>query len=143
MVIDRAAECEDPRVDALAGGRTGKVPRMAKLLYKPFAIVLGIVTAKVAGSLFNVVWARLDRNGDGTVPGPTERDADTRRAIAASAVQAATFAGTRTAVDRFGLRVFYHLTGLWAGTRSAAEEAARAEKKAARKAKKDKVPVAS
>jgi hypothetical protein len=143
MVIDRAAELAQVRLDGLAEGPRGKVPRMAKLLYKPFAIVLGLVTGKLAGALFNVLWARLDRNGDGTVPGPTERDANAKRAIAASAVQAATFAGTRTAIDRFGLQVFYHLTGLWAGQRSAAEEAARAEKKAARKAKKDKVPVAS
>ncbi len=139
MVIDRPAEPAHPALDGLARAPAGKVPRMAKLLYKPFGIVLAIVTGKLAGALFDAVWPRLDRKGDGSVPGPTERGADPRRAIAATAVQAATYAGTKAAVDRFGVQVFYHLTGLWAGTRSPEEEAERAAKKAARKGKKGKV----
>lgn len=138
-MIDRAAETTHLRVDGSAKGRPGKVRAMAKLLYKPFGIVLAIVTGKLAGALFDVVWPRLDRKGDGSVPGPTEKGADPRRAVAASAVQAATYAGTKAAVDRFGVRVFYHLTGLWAGTASPEEEADKAAKKAAKKAKKNKV----
>ncbi len=107
---------------------------MAKLLYKPFGIVLAIVTGKLAGALFDAVWPRLDRHGDGHVPGPTERGASPGRAVAATAVQAATYAGTKAAVDRFGVHVFHHVTGLWAGTRSPEEEAERAAKKASRKA---------
>jgi hypothetical protein len=139
MVIDRPAEATHLSVDELAGGEAGKVRAMAKLLYKPFGIVLAIVTGKLAGALFDVVWPRLDRKGDGSVPGPTERGADPGRAVAASAVQAATYAGTKAAVDRFGVGVFYYLTGLWAGTRSPEEEAAKAAKKAAKKAQKNKV----
>jgi hypothetical protein len=118
---------------------------MAKLLYKPFGIVLALVTGRLAGALFDAIWPRLDRKGDGSVPGPTERDASAGRAIAASAVQAATFAGTKAAVDRFGVRVFHHFTGLWAGARSPEEEAQRIAKKAAKKAKKsrDQPPVAA
>jgi hypothetical protein len=112
---------------------------MAKLLYKPFGIVLAVVTGKLAGALFDAIWPRLDRKGDGSVPGPTERNASAGRAVAASAVQAATYAGTKAAVDRFGVRVFHHLTGLWAGTRSPEEEAERTAKKAAKKARKNKV----
>ncbi len=115
---------------------------MVKLLYKPFGIVLAVVTGKLAGALFDAIWPRLDRKGDGSVPGPTERDASAGRAVAATAVQAATYAGTKAAVDRFGVRVFYHLTGLWAGTRSPEEEARRSAKKAARKAKKGQVDAA-
>ncbi|MCW2998188.1 MAG: hypothetical protein JWN65_1737 [Solirubrobacterales bacterium] len=113
---------------------------MAKLLYKPFGIVLAVVTGKLAGALFDAIWPRLDRKGDGSVPAPTQRDATVGRAVAASAVQAATYAGTKAAVDRFGVRAFHHLTGLWAGTRSPEEEAQRAAKKAAKKATRSKKP---
>lgn len=111
---------------------------MVKLLYKPFGIVIAVITGKLAGAVFDAIWQRVDRTGDGSVPGPTERGASARRAVAATTVQAATYAGTKAAMDRFGVRVFYHLTGLWAGTRSAEEEAERAAMKAAKKAKKAK-----
>ena len=120
---------------------------MAKLLYKPFGIVLAIVTGKLASALFDALWPKLDRKGDGSVPAPTEKGASTGRAVAATAVQAATYAGTKTAVDRFGVRLFHHLTGLWAGDPSAEEKTEKAAKKATKQAEKDakkgKAPVAA
>ena len=110
---------------------------MAKLLYKPFGILLAVVTGKLAAAIFDVLWPKLDRKGDGTVPAPTEKGTSNGRAIAATAVQAATYAGTKTAVDRFGVRVFHHLTGLWAGSPSQDELARKAAKKAQKQAKKD------
>lgn len=119
---------------------------MAKLLYKPFGILLAVVTGRLAGAVFDAVWHRLDRKGDGSVPAPTEKGTTTGRAVAATAVQAATYAGTKTAVDRFGVKLFHHLTGLWAGDPSAEERAEKAAKKAAKQAKKaekkGKAPVA-
>ncbi len=109
---------------------------MAKLLYKPFGILLAVVTGKLAGALFDALWRRLDRTGDGSVPAPTEKGARAGRAIAANAVQAATFAGTKTAVDRFGLQAFHRLTGLWAGDPSQEERAQKAAKKAEKQARK-------
>ncbi|WP_354698651.1 hypothetical protein DSM112329_04339 [Paraconexibacter sp. AEG42_29] len=109
---------------------------MVKLLYKPFGILLAVVTGRIAGAVFDAVWARLDRKGDGSVPAPTQKGVSTGRAVAATAVQAATYAGTKTAVDRFGVRVFHHLTGLWAGDPSSEEQADKAAKKAAKKAEK-------
>lgn len=109
---------------------------MAKLLYKPFGILLAVVTGRLAGALFNALWPRLDRTGDGSVPAPTEKGAGTGRAVAATAVQAATYAGTKTAVDRFGVRVFHHLTGLWAGDPSQEELVEKQARKAAKKARR-------
>jgi hypothetical protein len=94
------------------------------------------VTSRLAAALFDAVWPRLDRTGDGTVPTATEKNASPARAVAATAVQAATFAGTKAAVDRFGVRVFYHLTGLWAGDPSTAELEQKQAKKDAKKARK-------
>jgi len=116
---------------------------MAKILYKPFGVVLTIVASKVAATLFDAVWPRLDRAGDGSVPGPTEHNSSATRAVAATAVQAATFAGTKAAVDRFGVNAFHHLTGLWAGTLSPEEEAQKTARKAAKKARKDRDRVAA
>lgn len=110
---------------------------MAKLLYKPFGIVLALVTGRLASAVFDALWPKLDRTGDGSVPAPTEKNASGTRAVAATAVQAATFAGTKTVVDRFGVRLFYHLTGLWAGDPSAAELEQKAAKKATKQAEKD------
>lgn len=141
MVIDRAAEAQQPPVDVWADGRMDTLRSMVKLLYKPFGILLAVVTGRVAGAIFDAVWPKLDRSGDGSVPAPTEKGVSSRRAIAATAVQAATYAATKTAVDRFGVRVFHHLTGLWAGDPSAEERAEKAAKKAAKKAKKDGHPV--
>jgi len=93
------------------------VQSMARLLYKPFGIIAGIIASKLAGTIFEALWARFDRTGDGTAPGPTERDTSTARAFSAAALQAATFAGTKTVVDRAGLRTFEHFTGAWAGAK--------------------------
>jgi hypothetical protein len=66
---------------------------MARLLYKPFGIIAGLLSAKLATMLFDVVWRKVDRNGEG-IPKPTQRDTTTGRAVGAAALQAATFATT-------------------------------------------------
>lgn len=143
IVIDRAAEAQHPAVDVWASPGAGYAAAMVKLLYKPFGILLAVVTGRLAGAIFDALWPKLDRSGDGSVPAPTEKGVSNGRAIAATAVQAATYAATKTAVDRFGVKVFHHLTGLWAGDPSAEELAEKAAKKAAKQAKKDGHPVAA
>lgn len=95
---------------------------MARLLYKPFGIVAGLIAGKLATMLFDVLWQKVDRDGEGA-PKPTQRDTTTARAVSAAALQAATFAGTKTVVDRAGLRTFEHLTGAWAGAKPEKTEA--------------------
>lgn len=91
---------------------------MARLLYKPFGIVLSIVAVKIAGRIFHVVWKTVDKDApDGVPPRATEASAPLGKAIAATAVEAATYAGTKAAFDRFGVRAFYYLTGFWAGSK--------------------------
>jgi hypothetical protein len=109
MFIDRADEALHPPVDI--------VLLMARLLYKPFGIIAGIVAGKLATTIFDKVWTKVDRSGDGTAPAATLRDTSNARAISAAALQAATFAGTRAAVDRVSLRGFEYFTGAWAGAK--------------------------
>jgi len=89
---------------------------MGRLLYKPFGIVLGVVAGKLAASLFASIWTAIDKDStDGTPPRPGEKDAPVGKAIAATAIEAATYAGTKAAVDRAGIRGFQYFTGFWAG----------------------------
>lgn len=90
---------------------------MAKLLYKPFGLVAGFLAGKLAATLFETLWIKFDRKGELPPPDVTHRDVPTARAVTSAALQAATFAGTRTAVDRVSLKWFEHLTGLWAGAK--------------------------
>lgn len=91
---------------------------MARLLFKPFAIISSVAASRVAGKLFAKIWPKLDRSGDGSVPSATAAESTLPRAAAASMVQAATYAGTRAVMDRARVRVIYHFTGLWAGDKA-------------------------
>ncbi len=88
---------------------------MAKLLYKPFGIIAGLLAGAVATRIFNALWAKIDPDGAEKGPQPKLRETSPARAVAGTALQAATFAGTKAVVDRASLRTFEHLTGAWAG----------------------------
>ncbi len=93
---------------------------MGRLLYKPFGILFSVAAGKLAAKLFTSIWAAVDKDStDGRPPRPTEADAPVGKAIAATAIEAATYAGTRAAFDRAGVRTFHHLTGVWAGPKPA------------------------
>lgn len=85
-----------------------------KLLYKPFGIVAGIAGGMLARRIFDALWARID---DADPPRATTERASLPRIVGAAALQGATFAATRAAVDRAGARTFEHLFGIWPGER--------------------------
>ncbi len=76
---------------------------MARLLYKPFGIIAGIIAGKLAAGLLQKLW--------GDAPHPAAREISTGRAVASAAVTAATFAGTKTAVDRASYQTFEYFLG--------------------------------
>ena len=92
--------------------RVGFAPM--KLLYKPFGIVAGIVGGMLSRRIFDALWARID---DAAPPRATTERASLPRIVGAAALQGATFAATRAAVDRAGARTFQHLFGVWPGER--------------------------
>jgi Protein of unknown function (DUF4235) len=83
-----------------------------KILYKPFAIIAGLIGARIARSIFSAVWSRIDQEQP---PKPTTEEASLPKVVVAAALEAATMAGIGAAVDRAGARVFHHLTGFWPG----------------------------
>jgi hypothetical protein len=83
-----------------------------KILYKPFAIIAGVVGARLGRNTFKALWARIDAADP---PGPTTAGASLPKVVTAAAREAATMAGVAAAVDRTSARFFQHLTGFWPG----------------------------
>jgi hypothetical protein len=86
-----------------------------KLLYKPFAVVFGLLGGLVAKRLFAALWGLVDREQP---PAPTTRNTSWLKVLGAAAVEGLTFKVTRAAVDRAGARSFERLTGVWPGERA-------------------------
>jgi len=87
-----------------------------KLLYKPFGMLAGLAGGMLARRVFDAIWSRID---DAEPPKATTERAGLPRIVGAAALQGATFAATRAAVDRAGARAFAHLFGVWPGERDA------------------------
>jgi Protein of unknown function (DUF4235) len=85
-----------------------------RLIYKPFGIVAGLIGGRLARRLFDAVWRRID---DREPPTATTERASWPRVLGAAALQGATFAATRAAVNRASAKSFAHLFGVWPGKR--------------------------
>jgi hypothetical protein len=85
-----------------------------KVIYKPFALMFGVVGGVLAKKLFERVWGLFDR---GDPPAPNVKQTSWSKVLAAAAVEGLTFKVTRAAVDRAGARCFERLTGVWPGPR--------------------------
>jgi Protein of unknown function (DUF4235) len=85
-----------------------------KFVYKPFALIAGVIGAKLGQSLFKAIWSKLDQSE--APPGPTTESASLPKVVGAKALEAATVAGVAAAVDRASARSFEYLTGFWPGS---------------------------
>jgi hypothetical protein len=83
-----------------------------KLLYKPFGIVAGLLAGLLSRRIFDAIWAQIDEE---EAPKPTHSDVPMAKIVTAAALQGVVFKTTRAAVDHYGARGFYHLTGTWPG----------------------------
>lgn len=88
---------------------------VAKLAYKPFAIVLGLAASKAAGKAFSAAW---ESSQGAQAPKPTTEEATWGQVLGAAALRATTFAVTAATVDRAGAKTFRYLTGYWPGETS-------------------------
>jgi hypothetical protein len=91
-----------------------------KLLYKPFAVLSGVIGARLGQRIFKAIWGRIDESEP---PAPTESDTSMAKVVGAAALQAAALAGSKAAVSRASARSFHYLTGVWPG-RSKADPSA-------------------
>jgi hypothetical protein len=86
---------------------------MAKVLYKPLGIIFGVVGGILAGTVFKQIWKRVA--GEEDAPKATEDERSWGEVLPAAALQGATFALVKAAVDRGGAEGFRKLTGVWPG----------------------------
>lgn len=85
-----------------------------KFIYKPFGIVVGLLSGFVAKKIFGAIWGIIDQEEP---PKATTLETTWPRVVGAAAVQGATFGVTRAVVNRYGAKGFAFLTGTWPGER--------------------------
>jgi hypothetical protein len=84
---------------------------MKWLLYKPFAIVAGIIGTRLGKRTFKALWRAIDSSP--APPPATAGEASLLKAAGGAALQAATIAAIAATVDRVSARAFRHLFGFW------------------------------
>jgi len=81
---------------------TGELTGLAKIIYKPFGTVFGILGGLLAGKVFGVIWKRLSHEDE--TPAPLSEDYTTREVLVAATLQGAVFGLITTAVNRYGIK---------------------------------------
>lgn len=93
---------------------------MIKLLYKPFSMVIGILSGMLAGAIFKRIWKAAA--GEEEAPTATDIRHGWGETLTAAALQGAIFAVVRAAVDRATAEGTRKLTGVWPGDDSQPEK---------------------
>lgn len=84
-----------------------------KLLYKPFAIIAGVVASKAAGAIFKRTWAFLAKETE--MPLAMEQDRRWVDVVVAATLKGAVFGGVKALVDRSFATGYFRRTGVWPG----------------------------
>ncbi len=88
---------------------------MIKVLYKLLSLAVSVLGGVLAGAIFKRVWKLAA--GEEEAPKATDADRGWREILLAAAVQGATFAVVKAAVDRSAAEGARKLTGIWPGDR--------------------------
>ncbi|HZC31032.1 MAG TPA: DUF4235 domain-containing protein [Gaiellaceae bacterium] len=86
---------------------------MARLIYKPFGLIVGVLGGLAARAVFKRAWTAVGHEDE--APKPTDADKGWREVVLAAAAQGAVFGGVKALVDRAGATGFAWLTGAWPG----------------------------
>jgi hypothetical protein len=86
---------------------------MAKVIYKPFGLLVSVVAGLVAGAIFKRAWRTVAHEDD--APDATDADKGWGEVVAAAAAQGAVFGGVKAVMDRAGATGFAWVTGAWPG----------------------------
>lgn len=85
---------------------------MAKLLYKPVGLLVGVIAGFAAAQLFQRVWTLIS---DEPPANPEDPEAGWREIVVATALQSVVFATVRALIQRGGAKGFERVTGIWPG----------------------------
>jgi len=88
---------------------------MARLIYKPFGLVVGVFGGLAARALFKRVWSAAGHEKE--APKPTDESRSWGEVVLAAAAEGAVFGGVKALIDRAGATGFAWLTGAWPGRR--------------------------
>ena len=83
-----------------------------KLLFKPIALIAGLLAARVANHAFQALWSLID---DEDPPKPTTAQTTTGKAVAAAVLEAGTQAALGALAARVAAQTFNYLFGVWPG----------------------------
>ena len=83
---------------------SGELTGFAKLAYKPFGTVFGILGGLVAGKVFGIIWKKISKEEE--TPAPLSEDYSTREVLFAATLQGAIFGLITTAVNRYGIKAY-------------------------------------
>ena len=86
---------------------------MMRLLYKPVAIVAGLVASRAAGAIFRRLWALVAKEAE--MPQAMEQHRRGTEVVAAAVLKGAVFGGVKAFVDRACADEYYRRTGVWPG----------------------------
>lgn len=80
------------------------------LLYKPFALIAGLIAARIGRSLFRSLWARID---DAPPPEPGSGEGSMVKVVGANALEGGVMAAVAALVSRLFAATFHRLLGIW------------------------------
>ena len=83
-----------------------------KFVYKPFAIIVGLLAGILSKKAFEAVWAKL---ADDDPRDPDDRDASWAEVVASAAVGGAIIKVVQALIRRGGAKGFERATGSWPG----------------------------
>jgi hypothetical protein len=86
---------------------------MARLIYKPFGLIVSVLGGLVAGAIFKRVWRTVADEED--TPKATDERKTWAEVAVAAAAEGAVFGGVKALLDRAGATGFAKVTGAWPG----------------------------
>ncbi|HEX8975803.1 MAG TPA: DUF4235 domain-containing protein [Solirubrobacteraceae bacterium] len=90
-----------------------------KLIYKPFALMAGLIASRLGRSAFQTLWTRID---DAPPPKPGTGEGSVAKVVGAEALKAGVMAAVAAAVNRMFAGTFHYLVGTWPEKPPKAEE---------------------
>jgi hypothetical protein len=86
---------------------------VARLVYKPFGLIVSVLGGIIAGMIFKRVWGVVGQEDE--APEATDEAKGWGEVLVAAAAEGAVFGGVKALVDRAGATGFARLTGAWPG----------------------------
>ncbi|MGI8714859.1 MAG: DUF4235 domain-containing protein [Solirubrobacteraceae bacterium] len=81
-----------------------------RLLYKPLALIAGLIARMLGRSTFRALWGQVDEEPP---PEPLTGEGSMAKLVGARALQAGVMAAAAAVVERLAARLFHHLIGIW------------------------------